>query len=61
MKISPSSADLYPFSPAGAGRFGAGSVGEVLLRSVTSRVSTAGSTLIVGRGLRRTAIAATAT
>ena len=46
-----------PFPSAGAGRFGAGSEGAVLLRSVAARVSTANSTLKVGRGLSRTAIA----
>ena len=36
------------FPPAGAGRFGVGSEGAVLLRSVTCRVSTADSTLMGG-------------
>ena len=36
------------FPPRGAGRFGAGREGAVLLRSVTCRVSTADSTLMVG-------------
>ena len=36
------------FPSAGAGRFGAGREGAVLLRSVTCRVSTADSTLMVG-------------
>ena len=50
-----------PIPPAGTGRFGAGREGAVLLRSVTVCVSTADSTLIVGRGLSRMAIAAEAT
>ena len=37
-----------PFPPAGAGRFGAGREGAVLLRSVMCRVSTADSTLMGG-------------
>ena len=46
----------YAPSPlAGVGRFGAGSEGAVLLRSITARVSTTDSTLMVGRGLSRTA------
>ena len=36
------------FPPRGAGRFGEGREGVVLLRSVTCRVSTANSTLMVG-------------
>ena len=36
------------FPPWGAGRFGAGREGAVLLRSVTCRVSTTDSTLMVG-------------
>ena len=36
------------FPPRGAGRFGGGREGAVLLRSVTRRVSTADSTLMVG-------------
>ena len=41
-----------PFPPAGAGRFGTGSEGAVLLRSVMACVSTANSTLMVGRGFK---------
>ena len=36
------------FPPAGVGRFSAGREGVVLLRSVTCRVTTADSTLMVG-------------
>ena len=41
-----------PFPPAGAGRFGAGSEGAVLFRSVTCRVSTANSALMGGAGFK---------
>ena len=40
------------FPPRGAGRFGVGREGAVLLRSVTCRVSTADSTLMVGAGFK---------
>ena len=50
-----------PFPPAGVGRFSAVSEGVVLLRSITCRVSTANSTLMVGHGLSRMAIAMAAT
>ena len=43
------------------GRFGAGSEGAVLLRLVAARVSTADSTLMVGRGFNQRAITAAAT
>ena len=55
------------FPPAGAGRFGAAwwsSDGAVRRSSVTAHVSTADSTLMVGKGLRglsQMAIAAAAT
>ena len=49
-----------PFTPDGVGRFSAGSEGVVLLRSVTTRISTADSTLMVGRGLSRPVIATAA-
>ena len=39
---------IATFPPTGAGQFGAGSQGAVLLRSVMAHVSTADSTLMVG-------------